>query len=524
VAAFSSSKVGVFDTAALEADTFNPRTASAGYIPVTGGGPSGLVLDEARNRLYVMTRFDNAVKVIDLATKSQLASAALYNPEPDSVVQGRPFLYDANFSSANGEASCASCHVFGDKDELAWDLGNPDDSVTTNAIDKRLASSLEIGAFRLLTGHPSSDVNGTGNQNSFHPMKGPMTTQTLRGMSTSGAMHWRGDRSTGFFGSGAYDEALSFKNFVVAFPGLLGRVDQPTEAEMNKFTNFQLQVQLPPNPIRKLDNSLTSTQAAGRDFYFGSRRVDGLAIGSNTGFNCNGCHTIDAAQGFFGTDGQSSFEGISQIMKIPHVRNVYTKVGMFGFPDSSFFQHSESGPMGDQIRGFGFTHDGAVDTIFRFFSAIVFANNSIGGPLVGFRSDTERREVEAYMMAVDSDLAPIVGQQVTLTSTNASAVGTRIDLLIARAKAPFVSKILGGSTYEADLVAKAAIGTRVKGFLFDRAAGTWKPDDGSANLTTTALRALANTLGQEVTFTAVPPGSGTRIALDRNLDGRLDGQ
>ncbi|RKH05827.1 YncE family protein [Corallococcus carmarthensis] len=524
VAAFSSSKVGVFDTAALEADTFNPRTASANYIPVSGGGPSGLVLDEARNRLYVMTRFDNAVKVIDLATKSQVASAALYNPEPDSVVQGRPFLYDANFSSANGEASCASCHIFGDKDELAWDLGNPDDGVTTNAIDKRLASSLEIGAFRLLTGHPSSDINGTGNQNSFHPMKGPMTTQTLRGMSTSGAMHWRGDRSTGFFGSGAYDEALSFKNFVVAFPGLLGRADQPTEAEMNKFTNFQLQVQLPPNPIRNLDNSLTSTQAAGRDFFFGSRRVDGLAIGTNTGFNCNGCHTIDAAQGFFGTDGHSSFEGISQIMKIPHVRNMYTKVGMFGFPDNSFFQHPDTGPTGDQIRGFGFTHDGAVDTLFRFFSAIVFSNTSIGGPLVGFRNDTDRRGVEAFMMAADSDLAPIVGQQVTLTATNASVVGARIDLLLARAQAPFVSKVLGGSTYEADLVAKAAIGTRVKGFLFDRVAGTWKPDDGTANLTTAALRALANTLGQEVTFTAVPPGSGTRIALDRNLDGRLDGQ
>ena len=26
-------------------------------------------------------------------------------------------------------------------------------------------------------------------------MKGPMTTQTLRGMDNSGAMHWRGDRS-----------------------------------------------------------------------------------------------------------------------------------------------------------------------------------------------------------------------------------------------------------------------------------------------------------------------------------------
>ena len=127
VAAFGSSKVGVFDTAALENNSFNPRTASANYINVSGGGPSGLVLDEPRNRLYVMTRFDNAVKVINLTTRAQVASVALPNPEPASVVQGRPLLYDANFSSANGEASCASCHIFGDKDELAWDLGNPDD-------------------------------------------------------------------------------------------------------------------------------------------------------------------------------------------------------------------------------------------------------------------------------------------------------------------------------------------------------------------------------------------------------------
>lgn len=524
VAAFSSSKVGVFDTAALEANTFDPRTASANYIPVTGGGPSGLVLDETRNRLYVMTRFDNAVKVIDLATKAQVASAAFYNPEPASVVQGRPFLYDANFSSANGEASCASCHIFGDKDELAWDLGNPDDVVTTNPVELRLSSSLEIGLFRAFTGHPASDVNGSGNQHAFHPMKGPMTTQTLRGMTNAGAMHWRGDRADGFFGTDPYNEELSFKNFIVAFEGLLGRASMPTEAEMNKFAAFQLQVQLPPSPIRKLDNSLTAAEKAGSDFYFGSRRVDGIAIGADNGFNCNGCHVIDGAQGFFGTDGKGSFEGIPQIMKVPHVRNMYTKVGMFGFPDSSFFTHPETGPMGDQIRGFGFTNDGAVDTLFRFFSAIVFTNTSIGGPLVGFQSDTQRRNVEAFMLAADTDLAPIVGQQITLTNTNASAVGSRIDLLIARARAPFASKILGGATYEADLVAKVAVAGRMKGYLYERTAGTWKPDDGTANITTSALRALANTAGQEVTFTAVPPGSGLRIAIDRNLDGRLDGR
>ncbi len=58
VAAFGSSKVGVYSTAALEADTFVPSTAS--QIQVSGGGPTGLVLDEARSRLYVLTRFDNS--------------------------------------------------------------------------------------------------------------------------------------------------------------------------------------------------------------------------------------------------------------------------------------------------------------------------------------------------------------------------------------------------------------------------------------------------------------------------------
>ena len=49
IAAFGSSRIGVLSTAALENNSFDPRTASASYINVTGGGPSGIVLDEPRN-------------------------------------------------------------------------------------------------------------------------------------------------------------------------------------------------------------------------------------------------------------------------------------------------------------------------------------------------------------------------------------------------------------------------------------------------------------------------------------------
>jgi YVTN family beta-propeller protein len=516
VAAFGSSKIGVLNTAALENNSFDPRTASASYINVTGGGPSGVVLDEPRNRLYVMTRFDNAVKSINLTTRAQVASISLPNPEPASVVQGRPLLYDAVFSSANGEASCASCHIFGDKDELAWDLGNPDDVVTANPIPKRLASGLEIALFQLVTTFPGSLINGTGNPNEFHPMKGPMTTQTLRGLVNAGAMHWRGDRANGFFGVDTrtqppFDSNLSFNNFIVAFQGLLGRASMPTAQEMQRFTDFQLQVQLPPNPVRNLDNSLNSAQAAGAAFYFGARRSDGTTTSADSGFNCNGCHVVNSAQGFFGTDGRASFEGITQIFKIPHLRNIYTKIGMFGFPDSRFFDVNESGNLGDQIRGFGLTNDGVVDTVDRFLSAIVFRNNLLG-PGVGIPDAQTRRNLEQYVLAFDTDLAPIVGQQITLTNTNSTVVNPRIDLLIARARAPFNSQVLGGAVTECDLVAKVAFGGRVHGYFYEVASGTWDPDDGSPNIADSTLRAMAATSGQEVTYTAVPPGSGRRIA------------
>src|SRR4030095_3411803 len=212
VAAFGSGKIGVLPAAALENGTFNPVTASANYITLSGCGPSGILLDPTRPRLYVLTRFDDTVSVVDLATRSESQRLALHNPEPPSVVEGRPFLYDAVMTSSNGEASCASCHIFGDMDDLAWDLGNPDDDVKNNPIPINLAIGVTSGVFVLPT-----PINGTGRVADFHPMKGPMTTQTLRGLKGSGAMHWRGDRSNPpGNAAAAVDENVSFNKVKVA--------------------------------------------------------------------------------------------------------------------------------------------------------------------------------------------------------------------------------------------------------------------------------------------------------------------
>ena len=205
VAALGSSKIAVYDTTELETDTFTPSTAN--QIAVSGGGPTGLALDEANHRLYVLTRFDNAIKIVDTTTRTEIAAAPMYNPEPAHVVAGRRFLYDASFSSSHGDSACASCHIFGDMDHIGWDLGNPDDPDVPD---------------------PNVYINNSFRK-SFASMKGVMTTQSLRGMDNMGPMHWRGDRTGAALepsaqpDSGAFNEQLGFKAFRVAFPGLLGR-------------------------------------------------------------------------------------------------------------------------------------------------------------------------------------------------------------------------------------------------------------------------------------------------------------
>jgi hypothetical protein len=307
-------------------------------------------------------------------------------------------------------------------------------------------------------------------------------------------------------------------NFAVAFQSLVGSAYQPSQGQMQDFANFQLQVAPPPNPVRNLDNSLTASQANGQAFHNGTRASDGIVspiltqVFGQSSFTCSGCHTLNAANGQFGTGGNQSFEGIAQIVKIPHLRNMYAKIGMFGNPSVGFLNAADSGFMGDQIRGFGFLNDGSVDTLFHFFSAAVFNPTSDSG-FPQTNPDATRRDVEQYMLAFDSDLAPIVGQQVTLTGANASSAGPRIDLLIQRASAPFVSKVLNGSVMECDLVAQVVQNGRIMGFLYDPAAGNFIPDNGSARVSDAALRALAATAGQEITYTAATPGSGARVAF-----------
>ncbi|KYF51482.1 hypothetical protein BE08_37235, partial [Sorangium cellulosum] len=491
VAALGSDKIGVFSTAALEADTFVPRRAR--QIPVSGGGPTGVVLDEARDQLYVLTRFDNSISVIDTDVRAEVAHVPMHSPEPESVVRGRRFLYDASFSSSHGDSACASCHVFGDVDSLAWDLGDPD------AVNTPMPGPFVVDP--TLFGQPAE----------FAALKGPMTTQPLRGLANHGPMHWRGDRN-GWSGapsaqpdSGIFDEDAAFKTFNVAFVGLLGRDAPIPAADMQAFTDFILQVVYPPNPIRRLDNTLTPDQEAGKAFFM---------LPPGEGGPCASCHVLDPTAnaehgvqfpGFFGTDGRFTFDFIFQSFKVAQLRGLYAKVGMFGMVQNPRFNNRDHAFQGDQIRGFGFAHDGTVDTIFRFHDQGGFNEApGINGFPPGEAGDVLRRQVTDYLHAFETNLAPIVGQQVTLAGSGDAATLSRVALLMARAEAG-----------ECDLVVKGRMAGEERGFLY-QGDGTFRRNRAaSAAIGDAALRQRA-AAGIALTYTCAPPGAGVRMALDRD--------
>ncbi|MFL6234116.1 MAG: beta-propeller fold lactonase family protein [Thermoanaerobaculia bacterium] len=514
VAALGSSKVGIFSTAQLETDTFVPSTAS--QVPLSGGGPTGLVLDEDRGQLYVMTRFDNGISIVDTGKRTETAHVQMHTPEPPSIVTGRRFLYDTKFSSSHGDSSCASCHVFGDFDSLAWDLGNPDGKVIDNP------GPFNSKLLNLVTGQPMEPI--------FHPMKGPMATQSLRGMANHGPMHWRGDRTGGNQepsaqpDSGTFDERAAFAQFNGAFPDLLGRHATLSQEDMNAFTDFVLQITYPPNPNRPISNVLTADQEAGRRLF----NTVNCGIPSAPEFNgavltCNGCHTIDpnanpgtAAPGLFGSNSRSSFDFNPQLFKSPHLRNLYQKVGMFGNPENPGFLGGDNGFKRDQVRGFGFLNDGNMDTVFRFVHGISFSEQSNGpgnnGIPDGPEGEVQRRQLEAFILAFPTNMAPAVGQQITLAAVSSAVVGSRIDLLRQRADAG-----------ECDLVAKTRIDDDEAGFLYLGSGMFLKDRRGLPPIADAALRSLAAGAGRSVTYTCVPPGSGVRIGVDRDGDGAWDG-
>jgi YVTN family beta-propeller protein len=480
-----------------------------------GEGPTGLALGSNGRRLYVLNKFESSISIVDTLALAEIGRADFYDPEPAAIKLGRRHLYDTHANSGLGQVACATCHIDARFDRLAWDLGDPS------------GSEKGLGGQNKGAGLPGL----TSGFQKHHPMKGPMTTQTLQDIIGKEPLHWRGDRD-------------GLEEFNGAFIGLQGDDANLTAQEMQEFEDFLATIHFPPNPFRELDNTLPvdlplpGHYSAGRFAPAGTPLPNGnaqrgLALYRPPNFldnplACVTCHTLPIG---IGTDMTANFTTFAPLppgpngerhhalvsvdgskqkaIKIPQLRNLYEKVG---------FDLTQP----KNRAGFGLLHDGSVDSIARFVEEPAF---QLGGlqdvsDLVAFLlafsgSDLPQGKVQVAKLeppgTPSQDTHAAVGVQVTLDGAGlAPAEQAELDTLFALAAADAVG-----------LVVKGRLGGLVRGLFFDSSTGSFQSDRAGETYDPTAL-ALGAGPGSELTYTAVPEIAELRAGVDRDADGWFD--
>ncbi|HWX18771.1 MAG TPA: hypothetical protein VN578_02585 [Candidatus Binatia bacterium] len=461
VAAFGSDRVAKVDPngTVLARIEIGPAVGSLAD-PRHKRGPRGLALNAAAQRLYVLNRIANSLSIVDTAANSLLKEIPVgsYDPTPDVIRNGRGFLYDAKLSG-NGTMACASCHVDAEMDLIAWDLGDPGGQLQTN----------------------KTVFLGLTNTSVFHPMKGPMTTQTLRGLNGLDPFHWRGDRT-------------NFTHFNVAFPGLMGSSPLSTN-DMNAYRDFINTIIFEPNPNQNLDRTYPTNFAggdasAGRNaFFFTNYTGSGILA-----LQCNSCHTGPPGPGSNKILIPASALQESQDFKVPELREVYQKM------------HFNNSPGTNTIGGFGIVHDGTDPTLQAFLSRPVF-QNILSNTVI-------KNNLAAFVQCFDTGTAPAVGYTRTITAANLNSASISNDWSLLEAQAALTN---------IDLIVKGTLGGSRHGLVYQPLAATYRPDTTQLPVFTHAQLLAKIQSGDTLTFVGVPPGSGQRMGIDRDLDGVLDG-
>lgn len=450
--------------------------------------PAGLAFDGLRGLLYVLSRGDRTLAAYDAAQGFALIGGPQplsYDPEPLFVTTGRTHLYDARASTGHGTGnfSCASCHVFGHEDQLGWDLGNPGGSLAYYFPD----------VLEDFAGYPGQAMTWPTTA-ILNPMKGPMVTQSLRGLMDPDTkdnlpLHWRGDRRT-------------LHMFRGAFVGLLGGSGL-TGRQMQEMSSFLRSMRFPPNPNQPLDREYVGLAAQGRDLFGMNPLVQGKEYVPNSGVTCITCHKGDFTNqtDFTGSRPTASFGSFTQVFNTAQLRNVYEK-------DFKF------------ISGFGALHDGAVDGV-RGFMDFVVPNGGL--PTFPNFLIEDKDAVATFVKAWDTGLSPLVGRQFTLDLSTLPDADTVLDLFEAQAQPPTanVDLILKGFRYDT----AGTLLERGAHFRFDLDAGSWGYQfDTGAFVDRNVLTLIASTGTATFTFTCVPPGMGERLGIDRDEDGAWDEQ
>lgn len=474
-AAFQSDRIAEIETATGNIlRRIDVRPAGIGSEGMRG--PRGLALGAAH--LYVLNKISDTLTTIRMSDGEILSEISLgsIDPMPSNIRTGRGVLYDARLSG-NGTLSCSTCHLDADRDGLAWDLGDPGGAMVSVA-----TADLSIHDYQTVY------------NKDLHPMKGPLVTQTLRGLALNDAdpvdatdgsirpaaaivtkFHWRGDKP-------------SIQSFNTTFTHLMGGELQ-SPATMDRLAEYLLSIVLPPNPNLKLDNTPRTDLPQGD-------AVNGRNVFLNHAqSHCMVCHTMPG-----GTDQNVDLPELvskNQPMKNPSLRTTYQRADLF-LPVAG----------ADSLSGFGLGSDGSGHALPIGHE---YSLSLINRPPITAAKAKSLADLTAFILSFDTGTAPSASHDLTLSTDrkNDASLLNRLSILEIRAAAG-----------DNGLIAWGQVAGMARRYEWDPSISRYRADDQS---TLTRGELLNLLTGNDVLSFAgtLPSESGWR-GNDRNANGVPD--
>ncbi|MEM7586001.1 MAG: hypothetical protein AAF560_21605 [Acidobacteriota bacterium] len=473
VACYGSDNVAVLDYPPTQV-LAELRSNTSVNNPV-GFGTFGVLLDEARSVVYTYEQGDSTVQVYANNPATGTVNAPLqptpnaigFNITPPNVIAGR-FHFNNTANSAFGTEACASCHLLGHADGLAWNLSDLSGDIPSQ-IGQPLPS---IDRFFL---RDNKDLK---------------VTMSLRGIEETPPFHWRGDR----------DDLAAFNE---AQEGLLGgSILSP--AQVQELDDFIFSLSYRPNPEQPFDRVYSAQALDGAGCFNNplslTFRIDDVSPTPGTmDLSCQQCHSL---AGFSGTVNQITNDsgGVVAPGDVTQLRGMNDKLSdQYDYPT-----------LGQEpifpVLGWGFANSGAIDTFNQF---VEVAGGGLGGP-------AQIAAVQEFFKQFDTGMAPTTAYAWTMSQASIGSNPLNPNI-------PSEAIILVGSAFlgHNDVIVRGRFnpGSGWQDISMYQLGSLYYTDTLSLGpYTANDLIGFAAAGNAVLTFIGTPVGLGYRLGIDRDMD------
>jgi len=421
VTGFNSDRIGVVTNTAADGDDWVVSAFDVNDADTTGSelwGPRSIAVkygttSSPNDRIYVLNSLANSISIVDPrfdgTTVDPIVTVTFplqNDPVPDYIREGQQFMYatvgtnGSDPALGHGFNSCASCHIDGRSDQLAWTL-TPEANIPIPSP----FSTFEITTSLNLTTFPN--------------VKGALVTQSLQGLvnsemggsgfhfASNAPYHWRGDKPT-------------VQDFNEAFENLLGGERLPA-ADIAALESFVNSVHYPPNPGQPVERTYsgslgdpdleTDGDGARRGLKLFHIQPTPEVADLFGGRSCSQCHSLPVGSNNRMTTAlRLDLDGVSgdedMILETAALRGMRQKEATLEFaPDVGVTASSDL-----QSGDFGMARHGGTGRSIVEFHDLVAAQNP--------GSEAALTDINAYIREFDSGVAPMVGRSIGVLAPN----------------------------------------------------------------------------------------------------------